>query len=968
MNNPDFWKRKLLAFLHDPPNKPYSLREHWEIAKGLIAQAGLSEELANRRMNKEADRMAACADRIAFPNPRALAVKWSDTQIFHHPLGGGRFRISQPIASEADAEDKVAKHQQMLGRDEDYQRNFFLHWRLWPQYCAESDPHLAFLPADTRIPDHTIWTHCSLVSALQACAMDETGQHDSELKPAFLLFEIGPVQDFIEQARTTRDCWSGSYLLSWLMCHGLKEIADREGPDSVLFPSLWRRPLFDFLHKEFFGESVWSEIRPKDEQILTPNFPNRFLALVHADRARGLAASVRCAILEELKRIGSTCLDWFEEKGHALETEALDRWRQQLDQFLQFYWQIWEWKDLNASISLFHQIPSAGKFSDEPRIPPADALSHRVKAACEGIPKSDLDARNYKHRAWQDPESGQWLSEIIPDEQGFPVIDNPGFAWAAHYALTEFYLAGRKNTRDFAPWALGSFESRRGAVKDMFSGKEEVIGSEEWQKGLAKLKTKFLFDEKERLGALNLIKRIWHLAYLDKTWGLKRRRVQFDSIPAIAASVWVQKLRENIKEPAVDELARRFADAASAASDLFPAIRLLGSSLADWLDTTDAAAFHDVEWERQIRDVRNAELANEDNLRRLGKARDALRELHKQIDKPLRYVAVLAMDGDSMGKWLSGGKTPPLGGQLAESARKYFDGNDLLRPLLTAPRHVSPSYHLQFSEALSNFAVFLVAPIIDWFNGQLIYAGGDDVLAMLPARSAFACASALRMAFRGDPGDPGLGLRDVFPGVLQKENEQGLALDWGFVALNGGWDGWSRFEKKHLPRGYPLVVPGRNAEISAGIAMGHMHTPLQALIAAAREAGKKAKGEDGYGKAAFAVNLAKRSGEVLQWGAKWEGGAVELFEVVQSALEQKMLSERGFPTPFRLFFSPTCGSQWSLLLQAGSRFDSARRDGRPRRSSSRNSNMPWIGIPKSSRHTIRDTQSFRKQRKCCRIE
>jgi len=40
---------------------------------------------------------------------------------------------------------------------------------------------------------------------------------------SLLKLQIGPVQDFIAQARSTRDLWSGSYLLSWLMAAGAKE-------------------------------------------------------------------------------------------------------------------------------------------------------------------------------------------------------------------------------------------------------------------------------------------------------------------------------------------------------------------------------------------------------------------------------------------------------------------------------------------------------------------------------------------------------------------------------------------------------------------------------------------------------------------------------------------------------------------------------------------------------------------------
>jgi hypothetical protein len=50
-------------------------------------------------------------------------------------------------------------------------------------------------------------------------------------------------------------------------------------------------------------------------------------------------------------------------------------------------------------------------------------------AAIQGIPEEHLDPRNYRHQSRR--ESDPWRSEIIPGDDGKPVIDNPGFAWAA---------------------------------------------------------------------------------------------------------------------------------------------------------------------------------------------------------------------------------------------------------------------------------------------------------------------------------------------------------------------------------------------------------------------------------------------------------------------------------------------------------------------------------------------------------
>ena len=65
------------------------------------------------------------------------------------------------------------------------------------------------------------------------------------------------------------------------------------------------------------------------------------------------------------------------------------------------------------------------------------------------------------------------------------------------------------------------------------------------------------------------------------------------------------------------------------------------------------------------------------------------------------YIAVIALDGDDMGKWLSGEKLGLLRDHLAPKARQWLEesGGDKL------PRLLTPSYHLQFSEALPSFAV-----------------------------------------------------------------------------------------------------------------------------------------------------------------------------------------------------------------------------------------------------------------------
>ena len=155
-----------------------------------------------------------------------------------------------------------------------------------------------------------------------------------------------------------------------------------------------------------------------------------------------------------------------------------------------------------------------------------------------------------------------------------------------------------------------------------------------------------------------------------------------------------------------------------------------------------------------------------------------------------KYIAVIAMDGDQMGKTLSGFKN--------------IDG------------------HRKFSEQLGAFAI-AVAPIIEEFAGQLIYAGGDDVLAIVPAKKAVTCAAKLS---------------NLFSENVKNKNSESLTA-------------------------------------SAGIAIGHSSVPLQDLVHAAHDAESRAKKT--YGRNALAISIYKRSGEILEWGCKWGSKALDVY-------------------------------------------------------------------------------------------
>ena len=177
------------------------------------------------------------------------------------------------------------------------------------------------------------------------------------------------------------------------------------------------------------------------------------------------------------------------------------------------------------------------------------------------------------------------------------------------------------------------------------------------------------------------------------------------------------------------------------------------------------------------------------------------------------YIAVLALDGDHMGGKLSGFKTQ--------------------------------EEHRAFSERLAQFAQSVSIKPED---GQLIYAGGDDVLAVVKATRAIPIARELAALFKTK------------------------------VAVDG-------------------------ITASVGIAIGSSKAPLQDLVHEAHAAESRAKHI--YGRNALAISVVKRSGEILNWGCKWDSKAFEIYERLANVSEKDSPSRfayklAGFLAPYDL--------------------------------------------------------------------
>lgn len=903
------WEQKLAAFLHDPPEKGYDYGPaHVERARNYASL--ILGHSAWR--DHDPDHSAAAADRFIFPDGRKPVIPdLGEGVVFRHPFTGELAFEERSFPEKGDAESAISSGIPDFQLP-DLKARFWLLWRLWlhqsvvhPDGQQQGAATLAYLPADTRIPDGSIWHHNSIVSALEG-----TRDANGKLKPALMLFQIGPVQDFIAQARSTRDLWSGSYLISWMMAYALKTLTDELGPDAVVFPSLRGQPLYDWLHKDLllkaahrqggkdskdFWEANGMGKEQHQELILTPNLPNRFLAIVPADFDPKAVANVfeYEDTKSEWRRIADTCLSFLKKCGCPIQGKALDAWKFQILNFWQITWQIWPWQEVPDAIKSVELIPR----------PAQPSLADAYKVATS-IPVEHLDARCYQNKSHKD-QHGKWQTEIIPEPNGRPVVRKAGWAWSAHYQLVAHRLDARRQTRDFKAWS-----GQQQTHKDHFSGKEEVVASEEWLK-IAQEKLPHLFRGKDELGAVNLIKRVWHKAYLGGVQKLNRARTAFDSVPAVAAAPWRDRILLSLRESEAgwSELLD-FWTAVKAADGLLDFSLPAAGTEGKWFERVDASVFHESFW-------RGLEAEGE-NVSRIKSAEDALRAFLRATDKgrPSRYYAVLALDGDNMGKWLAGENSPPVRDVMSRAAAKYFENTEYFpdaiennRRWLNSSRPISPSFHLQFSEALANFALYAARRIVEHHHGQLIYAGGDDVLAMLPADEALACARGLSLAFKGSPElwSNGSIYHHIFDDCPK-----------GFVRLKDG--GWASGARQPGEPSWPLLVPGEHASVSVGIAIGHIKEPLQDMVREAQAAERRAKAKpmrrvldrqtgqerdtlsDGWAGNAVAVTLFKRSGETIRWGTRFGSKAFELLRFLHQKYrgpidepEKKMSISGRFP-------------------------------------------------------------------------
>jgi hypothetical protein len=588
------------------------------------------------------------------------------------------------------------------------------HRDAWLSFVV--DPITRGLPSDPVLPDVPVWSQRSLAAALVAA------RHGGG-EAALLLMHLGPVGRFIQAARRTQDLWIGSYLVAFHALQMMAAVIDEAGPEALLSPFLADNPLAQRL---IFGQPL----DPANKVLLLRAAnPNRLVALVPLSDAPRIAQAAADRARLSWQAFADTVKSHIKAKG-AVSDSDLQSWDDQIRTHLEIDAVIQPWPGDRAALR--HALLPDELPLDMLVKPPggtSDAYGPLFRATHNALAAARLTNPPLETAGDQRPKctlagDREQMGPIGPEREVQAFWDN------LSQSLQTEAGGGRGEGRSSLALPLGEGLSAVSLTRRLAA--EAVLGGGASAPLVA---APLNLDWKRDPDGDRCLLRFPSIGSIASAPFRRRLKLEQEG-GRIDLSAWIKAVEAVNRTDLLDF---------EAPGNLLPGLGDIGRD--DPLLRQDGDWFYEEAYEaaRAWRDHHGCD-ASPAELARLEPAmRATWREWKHATGSltygPSDYYAIVRLDGDGMGDWLTGRhpRMPSLNEALRPLSHPALTRHEDEARRVSPPRPLFPALHGELSRRVANQGTDTIPRVIERWLGRMIYSGGDDLLAFMPLETLLPC-------------------------------------------------------------------------------------------------------------------------------------------------------------------------------------------------------------------------------------